>query len=148
MALLMSSAFVRAGDGPCAEGAISWVRRYQWRTTAAAPETCGVACELPEISEYQVVSLKNLLQTPWGLATLKYPLCCGAAPVMWVPGATTSGFSRPSSVGPRLEKLMMSRALFACVSVTPHPSVPLWRTPSDAPTVITFLAEPSAEIVP
>jgi hypothetical protein len=43
---------------------------------------------------------------------------------------------------------MMSRALFAPPFVTLQPSVPLARTPSEAPTVITFLADPSAEIVP
>jgi hypothetical protein len=67
---------------------------------------------------------------------------------MWLPGATRSGFNRPSSVGPRLEKLMMSRALSAPLFVTPQPSMPLGRTPSDAPTVITFFADPSAEMVP
>ena len=34
----------------------------------------------------------------------------------------------------------MSRALSAPASVTPQPSMPLGRTPSAAPTVITFLA--------
>jgi hypothetical protein len=42
----------------------------------------------------------------------------------------------------------MSRALFASALVVPQPSVPLARTPSEAPTVITFLAEPSAAIEP
>jgi hypothetical protein len=36
----------------------------------------------------------------------------------------TSGFFRPSVVGPRLEKEMMSLALSAPVSVMPQPSVP------------------------
>ena len=43
---------------------------------------------------------------------------------------------------------MMSRALSAPVSGTRQPSVPLARTPSAAPTVITFLAVASAMIVP
>ena len=59
-----------------------------------------------------------------------------------VPGATTSGFIRPSCVGPRPEKLMMSLALLAPALVTPHPSVPEARTFSVAPTVITFFAVP------
>ena len=59
---------------------------------------------------------------------------------MWVPGATMSGLSRPSLVGPRLEKSAMSRALSAPAFVTPQPSVPLARTLSDAPTVMTFFA--------
>jgi hypothetical protein len=42
----------------------------------------------------------------------------------------------------------MSRALFASASVVRQPSVPLGRTPYEAPTGITFLAEPSAEIEP
>ena len=72
----------------------------------------------------------------------------GRAPVTCVPGATRSGFRRPSSVGPRLEKFAMSRAMSASALVVPQPSVPLARTPSDAPTVITFFADPSAEIEP
>src|SRR3954451_7574213 len=55
---------------------------------------------------------------------------------------------RPSSVGPRLEKSMTSRALLAPVSGTPQPSVaPIARTFSDAPTVITFFAVAGDEIV-
>jgi hypothetical protein len=42
----------------------------------------------------------------------------------------------------------MSRALSALVSGVPHPSVPVARTPSEAPTVMTFFAVPSAWIVP
>ena len=42
----------------------------------------------------------------------------------------------------------MSRALSAPASVVPQPSVPLGRTPSDAPTVITFFALASAAIEP
>ena len=43
---------------------------------------------------------------------------------------------------------MMSFALLAPVSGTPHPSVaPIGRTLSDAPTVITFFAVPGAPIV-
>jgi hypothetical protein len=67
---------------------------------------------------------------------------------MWVPGATTSGFMRPSCVGPRLEKLMMSLALLAPAFVTPQPSVPEPRTLSAAPTVITFLAVPGELMLP
>ena len=52
---------------------------------------------------------------------------------MCVPGATTSGFMRPSCVGPRPEKLMMSLALSAPAFVTPQPSVPESRTLSAAP---------------
>ena len=60
---------------------------------------------------------------------------------MWVPGATRSGFIRRSSVGPRLEKSRMSRALLDAASLT-QPSPPVARTFSEAPTVITFLAVP------
>ena len=42
----------------------------------------------------------------------------------------------------------MSRALSASASVTPQPSVPLARTLSEAPTVITFFALPGSPIVP
>ena len=42
--------------------------------------------------------------------------------------------------GPRLEKPMMSLALSAPVLAMPQPSVPVWRTFSLAPTVMTFLA--------
>jgi hypothetical protein len=50
---------------------------------------------------------------------------------------------RPSSVGPRLEKLMTSRALSDPESGTPQPSLPpIGRTLSDAPTVMTFLPVP------
>ena len=47
-----------------------------------------------------------------------------AAPTTCVPGATRSGFRRPSSVGPRLEKLMMSSGSSASASLTPQPSEP------------------------
>ena len=67
---------------------------------------------------------------------------------MCVPGATTSGFMRPSCVGPRPEKLMMSLALSAPAFVTPQPSVPESRTLSAAPTVITFFAVPGEVMLP
>ena len=67
---------------------------------------------------------------------------------MCVPGATTSGFTRPSCVGPRPEKLMMSPVLSAPPFVTPQPSVPEPRTLSAAPTVITFLAVPGEVMLP
>ena len=40
-------ALVRAGDG----GVGSTSRTYQSRSSAAAPATCGAACEVPETSE-------------------------------------------------------------------------------------------------
>ena len=61
---------------------------------------------------------------------------------MCVPGATTSGLTRPSVVGPRLEKVARSWALSASALETPQPSVPVGRTFSEAPTEITFLAVP------
>ena len=67
---------------------------------------------------------------------------------MCVPGATRSGFRRPSWVGPRPEKLMTSVALSAPPFVTPQPSVPEPRTLSAAPTVITFFAVPGAVTLP
>jgi len=48
-----------------------------------------------------------------------------AAPMMCEPGATMSGLTLLSPQGPRLEKPTMSWALFADVSVTPQPSVPI-----------------------
>ncbi len=72
----------------------------------------------------------------------------GCAPVTCVPGATRSGLRRPSSVGPRLEKLATWRALSALASGVAQPSTPLARTPSDAPTVMTFFAVASEWIVP
>src|SRR5262245_59146962 len=66
---------------------------------------------------------------------------------MCVPGAMRSGFLRPSEVGPRLLKEMMSFALSAPVLAMPQPSVPVWRKFSEAPAVMTFLAVPGAETV-
>ena len=57
--MLISSALVIAGDGTG-----PWVRSYQSRTSAAAPETAGAACDVPETIEYRVVPAKNLLHTP------------------------------------------------------------------------------------
>ena len=42
-----STAFVMAGEGGCAVT----LRTYQSRSSAAAPATCGVACEVPDTSE-------------------------------------------------------------------------------------------------
>ena len=47
---------------------------------------------------------------------------CEAAPCMYVPGATTSGLTRPSSHGPRLEKRAMSRASLPSIPVSSQPS--------------------------
>src|SRR6185312_13955645 len=73
-----------------------------------------------------------------------------------MPGATRSGFMRPSWQGPRLEAQAMSSALWVLASDSPQASSPLVllpplildneRTFSDAPTVITFLAEPGESI--
>jgi hypothetical protein len=54
---------------------------------------------------------------------------CPTPPVMCVPGATRSGFWRPSAHGPRLEKLAMSAALFASVSNVLQPSLPVALLP-------------------
>src|ERR1035437_8240681 len=68
---------------------------------------------------------------------------CAAPPLTWVPGGTRSGFLRESAHGPRLEKLMMSLALSAPLSVRPQLSdPPKGCTFSHVPTVITFLAVP------
>src|SRR3954464_5916566 len=77
---------------------------------------------------------------------------CGTPPVMWMPGATRSGFIRPSEQGPRLDEQEISSALSASESVSPQASDPLVllpplavereRTLAEAPTVITFFAEP------
>src|SRR5262245_19823175 len=70
---------------------------------------------------------------------------------MCVPGAQISGFQRPSplpaATGPRLENEATSCQLLAPVLVTPQPSVPVWRSFSPAPTVITFLAVPGVDTV-
>src|SRR5947208_10456235 len=77
---------------------------------------------------------------------------CGTPPVTWMPGATRSGFMRPSEQGPRLEEQEMSSALIASESVSLQASDPFVllpplaiereRTLADAPTVITFFAAP------
>ncbi len=46
--MLISSALVIAGDGGVPPETVS---RYQSRTSAAAPETCGAACDVPEAIE-------------------------------------------------------------------------------------------------
>ena len=67
---------------------------------------------------------------------------------MCVPGATMSGFLRPSEEGPRLEKTTMSLTLFASASGVPQPSAPPKAcTFSEAPTVMTFLAVPGVPTV-
>ena len=50
---------------------------------------------------------------------------CGTPPTTCVPGATRSGFCRPSLHGPRLENAATSFALSAAVSVYPQPSLPI-----------------------
>src|SRR5436190_17050495 len=79
-------------------------------------------------------------------------LSCATPPEMCVPGATSSGFLRPSVHGPRPEKPTMSFELSADASVRPQPSFPPGSLPplaveidatfSVAPTVMTFLAVP------
>src|SRR5438093_1158566 len=59
---------------------------------------------------------------------------------MCVPGAMMSGFLRWSEQGPRDEKLTMSVRLSADEFGQPHPSVPVWRLFSDAPTAMMFFA--------
>src|SRR5688500_19064659 len=44
-------ALVRAGEGACA---LTW-RTYQSRSSAAAPATCGAACEVPDTSEEKLL---------------------------------------------------------------------------------------------
>src|SRR5262249_33435421 len=72
---------------------------------------------------------------------------CATPPLTCVPGATISGFKRPSAHGPRLEKKIMSFALFAPLSPT-QPSLAAAWTFSAAPTVSTFFAVPGAPSVP
>ncbi len=48
VAVLASSAFVIAGEGAAPPGT---VRSYQSRVSAAAPDTTGAACDVPETSE-------------------------------------------------------------------------------------------------
>src|SRR6185503_1366552 len=69
-----------------------------------------------------------------------------------MPGATRSGFMRPSVHGPRLDEQEMSSALEAFASLSSHASIPFVefppfaieseRTLAEATTVMTFLAEP------
>ena len=75
------------------------------------------------------------------------PAARDLAEMMCVPGATMSGLVRPSSVGPRLENGAMSSALSAPVSGKHWSAGDVGRTPSEAPTVITFFAVPGAPIV-
>src|SRR5882724_9939590 len=82
---------------------------------------------------------------------------CATPAVMCVPGATTSGFWRPSLHGPRLEKSAMSLALSALESGVLQPSLPSTSLPpfqvacdctfSAAPTVIIFFAVPGEPTV-
>ncbi len=70
---------------------------------------------------------------------------------MCVPGALISGLKRPSLpalfTGPRLLKLIRSRRSLAPELAMPQPSVPVWRSFSEAPTVMMFLAVPGVETV-
>src|SRR6218665_1250669 len=132
-----------------------------WRTRAAPPATAGVEWLVPEEAEYHCwVVGKKLLPlgpphtpepskheraSPLGRAggSARWPAVWATPPDTCVPGATISGFLRPSAVGPRLEKLMMSLRLSAPVSAMAQLSAPpkAW-TFSEAPTVMTFLAVP------
>src|SRR5262249_39237568 len=118
-----------------------------WRTSAAPPATAGVEWLGPEEEVYHCWPAGEEMVPPdppgapcpfaGGAAT------CQTPPVIWVPGATISGFLRPSAAGPRDENPMISFALSAPVSPTPEPSTPPnGLTFSEAPTVSTFLPVP------
>src|SRR3954462_8191801 len=125
-----------------------------WRYNAAVPAMAGQEWLVPEEAVYHCCpGGKNLLgeipplpPPPVQLArTTPLPVrpglaaFWGAPPEVCVPGPMMSGFLRWSVVGPRLEKEMMSLALFAPLSLMPEPPVPPnGLTSSPAPTVITF----------
>ena len=75
------------------------------------------------------------------------PVACQPMPLRCVPGATRSGLTRASAVGPRLENVAMSWTLFASPLRTSQASVPNARWLSLAPTVMTFLAVAGVLIV-
>ena len=133
-AAFMRIAFVIAGLG----AGWPWLMKC-WRISAAAPATSGVAWLVPEEAVYHCWPAGKKFdppvppQTPVPLkqarrgAGARDGLTIAAwktPPERWVAGATRSGFLRPSDVGPRLEKLMMSLALSAPVSPMPQPSAP------------------------
>src|SRR5574337_1363495 len=98
------------------------------RTSAAAPATAGVEWLVPLDAVYHCwppvgkkFDVPGPAQTPVASNVGEAPpladtagssrLCCQTPPVTCVPGAMMSGFLRPSDVGPRDEKEMMSLAL-------------------------------------
>jgi hypothetical protein len=89
---------------------------------AAAPATCGAACEVPE--------LQLTFASTWPLTLPPVP---ERDPVITVPGAVMSGLTRPSDVGPRLEVLFKSSMLFA-------PALISVRIFSELATAIKFFA--------
>src|SRR5215510_13708989 len=99
-----------------------------WRIKAAKPEIAGVEWLVPSEAVYHCcpagkkfeptppqtpVALKQVSWVPVPLPAGLAMEFCGAPPETCVPGATISGLRRPSDVGPRLEKAIMSFALSA-----------------------------------
>src|SRR5687768_9031831 len=94
VALLIRSALSIAGEG---SAPALWSRHQSWMR-ATDPATCGEAIDVPEQNEYS-----------------PYPSVAGDSPqraavearadTMFSPGAETVGSMRPSTAGPRLEKL-------------------------------------------
>src|SRR3954452_7306084 len=86
------------------------------RNAATTPETCGAAIEVPDCSAYAGGT--------WPEASLsgrpaRARIPPTAADVIHSPGATTSGFRRPSRVGPLLEVQVMPKACGASRCVDP-----------------------------
>src|SRR5574338_663961 len=107
------------------------------RTSAAAPAVAGVEWLVPLEAVYHCcppvgkkfdvpgpahtpVASNAAAAPPLTLTEGSNWLACHTPPLTCVPGATISGFLRPSDVGPRDEKEMMSLALSAPVSAMPH----------------------------
>src|SRR5688572_19610318 len=82
-------------------GCFRYSRRID-RNAAITPETCGAAWLVPESSRYSAISLRPLRRT------LPAPLGCDIWDDLhdriFSPGASRSGFMRPSPVGPFDEK--------------------------------------------
>ena len=113
---LIKSALTIAGEGLCPH--MVFEKSY---TSVTAPAVAGQDMEVP---------LAEVHELPPSVGGTKGILFGGraAAETTWAPEATTSGFVRPSAVGPRLEKPAIEEL------ATPFLSFPV------APTVMMFLA--------
>ena len=123
----------RAGDSPgrLREQPLDLVSGVQlgccWRRSAAAPATCGAENDVPLISAYPG-SIKF-----WSGASWASVVPAGRVEAMWRPGASSSGFEKPSRVTPLDVKLATVSSVVVAVSFE-----------SVDPTVITKGSLPGA----